>query len=169
METVFERFSKTYLIRGSSSLLCSSSETSVSLAYSKGSISLSPFSSSSQKQGSKTGFLWKQPCWVTGQKRVLWRRFLRDLKKSFSRKESMKRHINNRHSNPSHFSLFYAMYYSAEKCQRFKFEHLFTCMVACMRGSEKTVLAHPLLTQTYRMINLPPEKIVWCYSQWQPA
>ena len=48
LETVFERFPKTSLIRGSSSLLCSSSETSYSLASSKGSNSLSPFSSSSQ-------------------------------------------------------------------------------------------------------------------------
>ena len=46
LETGFKRFSKTSLIRGSSSLLCSSSETSVSPASSKGSIS--PFSSSSQ-------------------------------------------------------------------------------------------------------------------------
>ena len=48
LETGFERFSKTSLVRGSSSLLCSSSETSVLPASSKGSISLSPFYSSSQ-------------------------------------------------------------------------------------------------------------------------
>ena len=38
-----------------------------------------------------------------------------------------------------------------------------------MTGSGKTVWVQSLLTQAYRMINLPPEKIVWCYSQWQPA
>ena len=62
-----------------------------------------------------------------------------------------------------------AMPYSTEKCQRFQFEHPFTCMVAGMTGSGKTVWVQSLLTQAYRMINLPPERIVWCYSQWQPA
>ena len=61
------------------------------------------------------------------------------------------------------------MPYSTEKCQRFQFEHPFTCMVAGMTGSGKTVWVQSLLTQAYRMINLPPERIVWCYSQWQPA
>ena len=89
--------------------------------------------------------------------------------KSFSRKDSMKRHINNRHSNPGHFTPFNAMHYPAERCQRFQFEHPFTCMVAGMTGSGKTVWVQSLLTQAYRIINLPPEKIVWCYSQWQPA
>ena len=81
----------------------------------------------------------------------------------------MKRHINNRHSNPGHFTPFNATHYSAERCQRFQFGHPFTCMVAGMTGSGKTVWVQSLLTQAYRMINFPPEKIVWCYSQWQPA
>ena len=89
--------------------------------------------------------------------------------KSFSRKDSMKRHTNNRHCSLGHFTLFNAMHYSAERCQQFQFEHPFTCMVAGMTGSSKTVWVQSLLTQAYRMINLPPEKIVWCYSQWQPA
>ena len=50
--------------------------------------------------------------------------------KSLSGKDSMKRHINNRHSNPGHFTPFNAMHYSAERCQRFQLEHPFTCMVA---------------------------------------
>ena len=45
--------------------------------------------------------------------------------KSFSRKDSMKRH-----SNPCHFTPFNAMHYSTKKCQRFQFEHPLTCMVA---------------------------------------
>ena len=72
--------------------------------------------------------------------------------------------MNRKHSN---FAPFIPM--SQEKCQRFQFEHPFTCMVAGMTGSGKTVWVQSLLTQAYRMINLPPEKIVWCYSQWQPA
>ena len=57
--------------------------------------------------------------------------------KSFSRKDSKKKHINNRHSNPGHFTPFHATHYSTEKCQRFQFEHPFTCMVAGMTGSGK--------------------------------
>ena len=65
--------------------------------------------------------------------------------KSFSRKDSMKRHINNRHSNPGHFTPFNATHYPAERCQRFQFEHPFTCMVAGMTGSGKTVWVQSLL------------------------
>ena len=60
--------------------------------------------------------------------------------KSFSRKDSMKRHINNRHSNPGHFTPFNAMHYPAERCQRFQLVHPFTCMVAGMTGSGKNCL-----------------------------
>jgi len=42
-------------------------------------------------------------------------------------------------------------------------------MMAGMTGSGKTVWVQSLLTQAYGMINLPLERIVWCYSQWQPA
>ena len=90
-------------------------------------------------------------------------------KKSFSRKDSMQRHMNDRHSNPGYFVPFNVMPYSTGKCQRFQFEHPFTCMVAGMTGSVKTVWVQSLLKQANRMINLPPERIMWCYSQWQPA
>ena len=89
--------------------------------------------------------------------------------KSFSRKDSMKRHINNRHSNPGHFTPFNAMHYSAEKCQRFQLVHPFTCMVAGMTGSGKTVWVQSLLQQAQTVIDQQPERIIWCYSQWQPA
>ena len=88
--------------------------------------------------------------------------------KDFSSKDNLHRHMNSKHSN-SNLAPFNAMPYSTEKCQRFQFEHPFTCMVAGMTGSGKTVWVQSLLTQPYRMINLPPERIVWCYSQWQPA
>ena len=66
--------------------------------------------------------------------------------KSFSRKDSMQRHINNKHSNPD-FAQFNAMHHPTGKCQRFQFEHPFTCMVAGMTGSGKTVWVQSLLTQ----------------------
>ena len=86
--------------------------------------------------------------------------------KDFSRKDNLQRHMNSKHSN-SNFTPVIPM--SQEKCQRFQFEHPFTCMVAGMTGSGKTIWVQSLLRQAYRMINLPPERIVWCYSQWQPA
>ena len=89
--------------------------------------------------------------------------------KSFSRKDSMKRHINNRHSNPGHFTPFNAMHYSAERCQRFQFEHPFTCMVAGMTGSGKTVWVQSLLQQAQTVIDQAPERIIWYCSQWQNA
>ena len=63
----------------------------------------------------------------------------RTCEKSFSRKDSMQRHMNNRHSNPSYIVPFNAMPYSTGKSQRFQFEHPFTCMLAGMTGSGKTV------------------------------
>ena len=88
--------------------------------------------------------------------------------KSFSRKDSMQRHVMSKHRNAG-FTPFRAMPFSVEKCQRFQFVHPFTCMVAGMTGSGKTVWVKSLLQQAQRAINLPPERIVWCYSQWQPG
>ena len=79
--------------------------------------------------------------------------------KSFSRKDSMKRHINNRHSNPGHFTPFNATHYPAERCQRFQLVHPFTCMVAGMTGSGKTVWVQSLLQQAQTVIDQAPERI----------
>ena len=56
-----------------------------------------------------------------------------------------------------------------QKCQRFRFEHPFTSMIAGMTGSGKTAWVRSLLQQASETICPPPERIVWCYSQWQPA
>ena len=42
-------------------------------------------------------------------------------------------------------------------------------MIARMTGSGKTACVRSLLQQTSETIYPPPERIVWCYSQWQPA
>ena len=42
-------------------------------------------------------------------------------------------------------------------------------MVSGMIGSGKTVWVKSLLQQSQDVVHLPPEKIVWCYLQWQPA
>ena len=38
-----------------------------------------------------------------------------------------------------------------------------------MAGSGKTFWVQSLLQQSSQASQLPPERIVWCYSQWQPA
>ena len=87
----------------------------------------------------------------------------------FSRKDSMQRHTNHKHSESRSFTPFKAAPFSPEKCQRFQFVYPFTCMVAGMTGSGKTVWVQSLLQQAQNVIEPPPERIIWCYSQWQPA
>ena len=86
--------------------------------------------------------------------------------KDFSRKDNLQRHMNRKHNN-SNFALVIPM--SQGKCQRFQLVHPFTCMVAGMTGSGKTVWVQSLLQQVQTVIDQPPERIIWCYSQWQPA
>ena len=78
----------------------------------------------------------------------------------------MQRHMNSKHSI-SDFTPYMPM--SQEKCQRFQLIHPFTCMVAGMTGSGKTVWVQYLLQQAQNVIDQPPDRIIWCYSQWQPA
>ena len=46
--------------------------------------------------------------------------------------------------------------------------HPFTCLVAGPTGSGKTTFIKELIQQSKKRIYLPPERIVWCYSEWQP-
>ena len=66
--------------------------------------------------------------------------------------------MNHKHSESRSFT--------PEKCQPFHFVHPFTCMVAGMTGSGKTVWVQSLLQQAQNVIE---PRIIWCYSQWQPA
>ena len=54
-------------------------------------------------------------------------------------------------------------------CHRFQLLHPFTAIVAGMTGSGKTVWVQKLLEHANRVIKPPPQRIVWNYSQWQPA
>ena len=74
--------------------------------------------------------------------------------------------MNKLHGN-SNFAPVIPM--AQEKCQRFQLVHPFTCMVAGMTGSGKTVWVQSLLQQAQTVIDQPPERIIWCYSQWQNA
>ena len=74
--------------------------------------------------------------------------------------------MNSKHSD-SNFAPVIPM--SQEKCQRFQMVHPFACMVAGMTGSGKTVWVQSLLQQVQTVIDQAPDRIIWCYSQWQPA
>ncbi|CAH3159064.1 unnamed protein product, partial [Porites evermanni] len=79
----------------------------------------------------------------------------------------MQRHVMSKHHNVG-LTPFQTVPFS-KKCQRFRFEHPFTSMIAGMTGSGKTAWVRSLLQQASETIYPPPERIVWCYSQWQPA
>ena len=87
--------------------------------------------------------------------------------KSFSRKDSMQRHVMSKHRNVG-LTPFQTVPFS-QKCQQFRFEHPFTSMIAGMTGSGKTAWVRSLSQQASETIYPPPERIVWCYSQWQPT
>ena len=72
------------------------------------------------------------------------------------------------HNNPGFFP-FRGMFNSREKCQQFHFIHPLTCIVAGMTSSGKTAWIQTLLQQAPNIIDPPLERIVWWYSQWQPA
>ena len=80
----------------------------------------------------------------------------------------MQRHMSSKHNNTGLIP-FSGIFNFREKCQRFLFIHPFTCMVAGMTGSGKTVWVQTLLQQAQNVIDPPPERVDWCYSQWQPA
>ncbi len=46
--------------------------------------------------------------------------------------------------------------------------HPFTCIVAGCTQSGKTVWVKSLLENAQKTIGPPPERIIWCYGQWQP-
>ena len=54
-------------------------------------------------------------------------------------------------------------------CDRFQLIHPFTAILAGMTGSGKTAWVEELLEHANRVIKPPPQRIVWSYSQWQPA
>src|SRR5574343_600643 len=49
------------------------------------------------------------------------------------------------------------------------FKHPFTCMIAGPSKSGKTTLLSTILENNHKMIYEPPDRIVYCYTRWQPA
>ena len=80
----------------------------------------------------------------------------------------MQRHVMSKHRKAG-LTPFQTVLMFSQKCQRFRFEHPFTSMIAGMTGSGKTAWVRSLLQQASDTIYLPLERTVWYYSQWQPA
>ena len=49
------------------------------------------------------------------------------------------------------------------------FSHPFTCLVSGPTKCGKTTWAIRLVKNANSMISPPPQKIIWCYNEWQPA
>ena len=72
--------------------------------------------------------------------------------KSFSRKDSMQRHVMSKHRNAGLTPFQTVPIFSQKKCQRFRFEHPFTSMITGMTGSGKTAWVRSLLQQASETI-----------------
>ena len=48
-------------------------------------------------------------------------------------------------------------------------QHPFTCIVAGCTQSGKTVWVKSLLENAQTTISPAPQRIIWCYGQWQPS
>ena len=55
-----------------------------------------------------------------------------------------------------------------KKIQVPNFMHPFTCMVSGPTSSGKSTFISKLLELSHEKIYPAPEKVIWCYSQWQP-
>lgn len=56
-----------------------------------------------------------------------------------------------------------------EKKMEIRLKHPFTCLVAGPTKAGKTTFVTQLIQHRNTMITVPPEKIWWCYSEYQPA
>ena len=72
-------------------------------------------------------------------------------KKSFSRKDGMQRHVMSKHRKPGLTPLQTVPMF-LRKCQRFRFEHPFTSMIAGMIWSGKTAWVRSLSQQASETI-----------------
>ncbi len=48
-----------------------------------------------------------------------------------------------------------------------RLKHPFTCLVAGPTGCGKTTFVKELIEKAQMLIDPPPQRIVWCYGEWQ--
>jgi hypothetical protein len=85
--------------------------------------------------------------------------------KYFSKPFNLYRHKRKVHDQKPIDNIRMATYGSAV------LQHPFTCIVpGCTQfQSGKTVWVKSLLENAQKTISPPPERIIWCYGQWQPS
>ncbi len=49
-----------------------------------------------------------------------------------------------------------------------RFQHPFTALIAGATGSGKSYFTRALLQHATRLIHPTPDRVVWCYGEWQP-
>ena len=78
---------------------------------------------------------------------------------SYSRRDALRRHGRNVHGNGKNID-------QSQPLREIIFQHPFSMMVTGSRGSGKTEWTRKLLLTS--LIHPPPERILWCFGQWQP-
>ena len=89
--------------------------------------------------------------------------------KGFSRAYDLKRHERDKHGD-KRLNTEMKSYNRADPPHpsTVTLQHPFTCMVSGPTGSGKTKWVEQLLMDAQQMIAPPPDRIIWCYGQWQP-
>ena len=92
--------------------------------------------------------------------------------KSFSRSDVMKRHLKHLHKSTDPKSPPHLMsgdgILPESPLPNLILQHPFTMLVAGPTGSGKTMWVKTLLENVQTMISPTPQRIIWCYGQWQP-
>ena len=79
---------------------------------------------------------------------------------SYSRHDALKRHKRNVHGSGKNI-------HQLQPLKEITFQHPFSMMVTGPSGSGKTEWTRKLLLIS--LIQPPPERILWCFGQWQPC
>ena len=78
---------------------------------------------------------------------------------SYSRRDALRRHERNVHGSGKNIN-------QSQPLKEILFQHPFSMMVTGPSGSGKTEWTRKLLLTS--LIHPPPERILWCFGQWQP-
>ena len=78
---------------------------------------------------------------------------------SYSRRDALQRHERNVHGIEKNID-------QSQPLKEITFQHPFSMMVTGSSGSGKTDCTRKLLLTS--LIQPPPERILWCFGQWQP-